>query len=260
MQRNHLAEQLHLLSQQPLLVGFSPVLPLSAKRGEFRIEFKGQRMHPDEIRPALQIENISFREALRRPGRGVNRQPALLVKFVVASVGANIVVRMDHEEVVEQIDHVVGRQPIRRQPRDAKMSVFVRVFRILPKLHEQARHKIQRGLELGHLAKQLGHAPIVARGMEPHPRHRVLARDVVRVIRLMLMPEKSKPNFVHRSFLSLNPQDVAEFVRIQESTRHPCQTTQSALPEILADSRPRFKVPFDMPPCVVPLAELVESV
>ena len=58
---------------------------------------------------------------LAAPGGRIDPQAALFVELVVAGEGPDIVVRMDHEEVVEQIVHVVGRQSIGRQPRDAQM-------------------------------------------------------------------------------------------------------------------------------------------
>ena len=53
VQRDHLGQQLHLLVQQPLLLLLGPVLALVAKLGQLRVVLEGQRVDPDQVRPAL---------------------------------------------------------------------------------------------------------------------------------------------------------------------------------------------------------------
>ena len=52
-------------------------------------------------------------------------QPAFLVQLVVARIGPDHLVRMDHEEVVQQVVHVLFAQPVGRQTRDPQVRVLV---------------------------------------------------------------------------------------------------------------------------------------
>ncbi len=58
VQRNHLPQQFELLVEQPLFFVFRPMLPFAAKLGQVGIDLEGDRMEPDEIAPALQIEHV----------------------------------------------------------------------------------------------------------------------------------------------------------------------------------------------------------
>ena len=180
VQRNHLPEQLHLLLEQPLLFVFGPVAALVAKLGQFFVQLERQRMDPSQVRPALQIEDVALRESLGGPGGRIDRQAALLIQLVVAREGPDHLVRMDHEEVVEQIVHVVGR-PGRRPATAtrARCVVFVPLLGVGQQLHEQAGHQIDRGLELGNLLELHGHAPIILGAVQADPGHRVFAGHVV---------------------------------------------------------------------------------
>ena len=62
---------------------------------------------------------------LRRPLGRIDRQAALQIQLVVARIGADHLVRMDHEEVVEQIVHVRlvrARRPATRETRKCVSS------------------------------------------------------------------------------------------------------------------------------------------
>ena len=58
-------------------------------------------------------------------------------------------------------------------------------------LGQQARHQVDRARELGDFLQVQGHPQVILGRVEPHPRHGVFARDIIGVIRLMLMPDES---------------------------------------------------------------------
>ena len=108
---------------------------------------------------------------------------------------------MDHEEIVEQVIHVVGRERIGRQPRDAQVLVLRATLRVGGQLQQQAGHQVDRGAHLGHFLEQHRHAPIILGGVQAHPGHGILAADIIRVVGLMLVPEEGQGHIVHGSFL-----------------------------------------------------------
>ena len=125
VQRHHLPEQLHLLVQQPLLLLLGPVAALVAELGQLGVVLEGQRVDPHQVRPALQVDEVLLAEPLAGPLGRIDPQAALLVQLVVARIGPDHLVRMDHEEVVQQIVQVVFAQAVGRQPRHPQVRVLV---------------------------------------------------------------------------------------------------------------------------------------
>ena len=77
------------------------------------------------------------------------------------------------------------------------MRVLVARLGVGQQLHQQAGHQVDRGVQLGHLLEQHGHAPVVLGAVQPDPGHGVLAGHVVGVVRLVLMPEEGQRDVVH---------------------------------------------------------------
>ena len=53
--------------------------------------------------------------------------------------------------------------------------------------------------ELGDLLQVKRHPQVILGRMQPHPGHRVFARDIIGVVGLMLMPEERQGNGCHHS-------------------------------------------------------------
>ncbi len=77
------------------------------------------------------------------------------------------------------------------------MRVFVAQLGVRQQLHQQAGNQVDRGLELRDFLELHGHAPIVLGGMQADPRHGVFVPYIVRVIRLMLVPDNGQRDVVH---------------------------------------------------------------
>ncbi len=66
-------------------------------------------------------------------------------------------------------------------------------------LGQQAGHQVDRAREFGNFLEVKRHSQVIFGRMQPHPRHRVFAGDIIRVIRLMLVPEQRQGNRCHHS-------------------------------------------------------------
>ncbi len=203
VQRHDFAQELHLLCQQPLLFALRPVATFVAELRQLRVALESQRMHPGEVRPADQVDQVPLVESLRRSRCGIDGQPALLVQLEVSAVGADVVVRVDHEEIVEQKVQVLLAQAIGRKLRDAQVRIFVPLFGVAGQLHQQAGNEIDGATELRRLLQELRHAPIIPRAVQADPGHRVFMADVVRIVGLVLMPENGQRDIVHDTPLVL---------------------------------------------------------
>ena len=125
VQRHDLPQQLHLLVQQPLLFLLRPAAALVAELGQLGVVLEGQRVDPHQVRPALQVDDVLLVESLAGLLGRVDAQAALLVQLVVAREGPDHLVRMDHEEIVQQVVGVVFAQAVGRQVRDPLVRVLV---------------------------------------------------------------------------------------------------------------------------------------
>ena len=197
VQRHDLAEQLHLPVQQPLLFLLRPAAALAAELVQFGVLLEGQRMDPHQVRPTLQIDDVLLVKSLPRFLGRVDRQPPLFVQLEIAREGANHLVRMDHEEIVQQVVQVVFAEAVGRQPRDAEMRVLLPPIGVGRQLLQEAGDQIDRGVQFGRFLQQHRHAPIVLGPVQADPGHGIFAGYVVGIIRLMLMPEKGQRDFVH---------------------------------------------------------------
>jgi hypothetical protein len=109
------------------------------------------------------------------------------------------VVRVDHEEVVEEVDEIVLFEIVGREMGDPKVAVLPAAVDVLLELEEQAGHQIDRGVNLRHLGQKSRHAPIVLGAVEADPGHGVLAGNIIGVVGLMLVPEEGQGDVVHHS-------------------------------------------------------------
>ncbi len=117
---------------------------------------------------------------------------------LVAVVRPDHRVRKGHEEVVEDRAGVVVVQAVGRASRERQMRVG-RPVDVGVELGQQARHQVDRAAELGDLLQMQGHPQVILGRVQPDPGHGVLARDVIGVVRLVLMPHDRQGNGYHRS-------------------------------------------------------------
>ena len=78
-------------------------------------------------------------------------------------------------------------------------------------LRQQARHQVDRAAELGDFFQVQRHPQVILGAVQPDPGHGVFARDVVGVVRLMLVPEKRERNRLHQSPLKPLDEEECEF-------------------------------------------------
>ena len=64
-------------------------------------------------------------------------------------------------------------------------------------LQEQAGYQVDGAAELRHFLQVKGHPEIILGAVQAHPGHWVFARDVVGVVRLVLVPEQGKADPGH---------------------------------------------------------------
>ena len=107
-------------------------------------------------------------------------------------------VRIGHEEIVEQVAGLALIQAVDRAARAAQMGVG-RARGVGFELREQAWHEVDRAAELGNFFQVQRHPQVVLGGVQPDPGHGVFARDIVGVIRLMLVPHERQRNRLHQS-------------------------------------------------------------
>ncbi|MEZ6066328.1 MAG: hypothetical protein R3B90_11625 [Planctomycetaceae bacterium] len=98
--------------------------------------------------------------------------------------------------MVEQIDRVVDSQGVGGEPGDVEMAVAAAIHVTL-NLHQQAGHEVDRATKLGHLGDVHRHPDVVFGAVQTDPGHQRFASDVIRVVRLVLMPEEGQRNRVH---------------------------------------------------------------
>ena len=180
------------LSSSHCLSFFAPATSLFAELGQLAVFFEHQRMEPRQVAPALQIDDVLLAEPLARPLNWIDLPATLLEQLVVAPVRPDHLVRMDHEEVVQEVVRVVFRQAVGRQAGNAQVGVLVAVIGVGRQLRQQTGHEVDRGVHLGHFAEQHRHSPVVLGSVQPDPRHGVFTGNVVGIVRLMLVPEKGQ--------------------------------------------------------------------
>jgi hypothetical protein len=83
----------------------------------------------------LQVEDVALGEAFGRARGRVDRQAPLLVQVEVAGIGPDHLVRVDHEEIVQEERHVLFHEAVGRQPRNAQMTVLRATFGVGGQLH-----------------------------------------------------------------------------------------------------------------------------
>ena len=189
VQGDHLGQQVALLVQEPLLLVFGVVPPLGFERGQLGVFLEQQRVDPGQVRPDLKVAEVAGAESSGGPLGGVGPRSAKHVQLMISRVRPDHRVGERHEEVVEQVEDVLAFQAVDRLA--GGDQVFVgRAFDVSLKLAEEAGDEIDCALELGDFLQVQGHSEVVFGGVEPHPRHRVFAGDVVRVVWLVLMPHQ----------------------------------------------------------------------
>ena len=146
-------------------------------------------MNPGEVAPNLQIAQIPLVESGQRRLGTVDAEAAFEVQLVVSQIRANHVVDAGHEEMVQQIAAVRIAETVGGRSRDLQVSVRRAVFGVSLQLLQQAWNQIDRAPELGDFLDVQGHPVVVLRAVQSNPGHQVFFTDVVRVVRLMLMPK-----------------------------------------------------------------------
>ena len=201
VQGDDLGNHFSLPGQQPVFFGLGVVAGLLAKLPQLGILLEQQLMKPRQIVPDLQVAQV----LRRHPGeRGVGPRgmgESFTMEFQIARERANHRLQIRREKVVDQIPGIVCAEPVGWHPRDIQMPVAAP--RDVPlDLHEQARDQIDRAAELGNLLDMEGHPDVVLGRMKPHPRHEGFSSHIIRVVRLMLMPENCQGDRWHVGFLS----------------------------------------------------------
>ncbi len=197
VQRDDLREDFPLLVEEPVLLVFRPALSFLAERLEGRIAFEQQFMKPGEIAPDLEVAEILLRVAIADGCRGFAPEAAFEIEFEVALVRTDHAVHVGHEEMVQQVMGIDFGQPINRHAGDVQMSVAEAIDVALD-LDEQTGDQIDRAAELRHFGDVQGHADVVLGAMQPDPGHQRFTGDVIRVVRLVLMPEQGQGNRLHQ--------------------------------------------------------------
>ena len=197
MQRDDLFQNFQLLVEQPVLLVFGPVLSLFTKFPQLRVLFKHQFVNPGEVAPHLQIAQISFGKSRQRRFDRIDPEPSLQIHFVITTVGTNHILHARHEEVVQHIVDIGFAESVGGIPRNVEMPVAACLISILLQLQQQAGNEIDGAVKLGHLLEMQRHAVVILGSVQADPGHQRLAADVVRIIRLVLMPQKSKCHRLH---------------------------------------------------------------
>ena len=185
-----------LLVQQPALLAFGVSSALRAKFPQARVEIEGQLMDPGQVAPNLKIAEIARGETGNGIFDRIRAEAAFEIQLVIPLVRADHAVDVGHEEIVQQVDNVFRVHSIGRHPRDVEMAIASSV-RVREELYEQAGNEVDRAAELGHLFEVQGHAVVVLGRVQADPGHQRLAADVVRVVRLMLVPEEGQRDRLH---------------------------------------------------------------
>ena len=178
---------------------FSPFGVAAALRPEFAqlaVLIEGQLVDPGQVAPDLQIADVAGRKTRDGVFDRIAAEAPLQVQLVIPLVRADHAVDVGQEEIVEQVQHVRLAHPVGRQPRDVEMPIGPPLS-VRLQLHQQAGHEIDRAAKLGHLLQVQRHAVIVLGRVHAHPGHQRFAADVVRIVRLMLVPEKGDGHWVH---------------------------------------------------------------
>ena len=192
-------QQLALLVQQPLLLVFGIVAALGLEFGQLGILLEQQGMDPRQVRPDLEVAQVALaepREAPARPNRSQadatckargsvdaagSSSPGLAMKKLSRRYEASSSLR---PSAGSREDRGACRWP----PLDVRLE-----------LGQQAGHQVDRARELGDFLQVKGHSQVIFGPMQPHPGHGVFTGDVVRVIRLVLVPHECEGNRCHHS-------------------------------------------------------------
>ena len=198
VQRNHAGHQLALLGQEPLLLVFGVVAALRLEFGQVALLLEEQGVNPREVRPDLEVAQVARAKPRKRFARRRAPGRAKQVELVVAGVRPDHRIRIGHEKVVEQVAGFGAIEPVGGPARAAQVRVG-RALRVGLELGEQARDQVDRAAEFGHLFQMQRHPQVVFGGVQPDPGHGVFARDVIGVVRLMLVPQERERNRMHQS-------------------------------------------------------------
>ena len=113
-----------------------------------------------------------------------------MVQLGVTRVGQDHRVRVGHEEVVEQEEAVGLAEVAGGDVGDVEEAVAAAAVGVGGQLEQQAGHQVDGTAHLRELEQVQRHAVIVLDPVQAHPRHGVVAGHVVRVVRLVLVPEE----------------------------------------------------------------------
>ena len=114
---------------------------------------------------------------------------------MVAWKGANHLVWIRHEEVVEDVKTIGLAKAACGDARNLEWAIGRLAVDVGLDLHEQAGDEVDGTAHLGEFEQVQGHAAIILDAVQTNPGHGVLSADVVRIIGLMLVPEKRDGNF-----------------------------------------------------------------
>ena len=112
VQRQDLPQDLQVLVEHALLFRLREVAALGEQFAQGRILLEGERVDPGEVEPDLQVPEVAFAEAAQGFAGGVAAGGAALVQLGVARERTDHVVRVRHEEVVEQVEAVLLAQAV----------------------------------------------------------------------------------------------------------------------------------------------------
>ena len=71
------------------------------------------------------------------------------------------------------------------------------MFGVRLQLRHETGHEVDRATHLRELQQMQGHAVVVLDAVQANPGHRILTGHIVRVVRLVLVPEESERDFGH---------------------------------------------------------------
>ena len=103
VQRHDFAQDFQVLGQQDILVVFRVVAALVAQFPQGVVALEGQRVDPGQVEPHLQIAQVGRLEAAQRLRGGVAPGRAAVVQLGVTRERQDHMVRVGHEEMVEQV-------------------------------------------------------------------------------------------------------------------------------------------------------------
>ena len=190
------------MSSSELFVLLREAPALVDEQAQVRVAFDDERMDPGEIEPDLQIAQIVLLEAPQGfAGRVLAGGPPQ-VKLLVAGEGGDHVMRIGHEEVVEQIEAIRLGQIVGRDSRDLQGPIGRPAIGIGLNLHQQARHQVDGAVHGREFEQVQGHADIIFDAVQPNPGHGVLTADVVGIIGLVLVPVKGNGKVGHQISLA----------------------------------------------------------